>query len=835
VTAHSRGPERDDPAEPPREAGAVAGAGSAAERASGEDENTPLTAAEAIGALGERGAPGRDELAQALGVVSRMLGRFEAVPSLRIGSLSVFNDEVRLEEGDFNIGGGERTARRGRLGMSPLAPEVLKLHIGAFVEPPGYRKARRILEHEHLVVLAGPPHSGREACALALLAELADSARLHLIGSDLQSTESRWRGGATGGGYVASEVDPDDLAELDETWLRGAAKTLRDTGGYLVVVTGAACTVPGHPMAGLEFLAPELGLPDPMDVLHRRARAAVRVDRAAHLDAVLSGAAIADLLEEEQSPRFAARAAMALADAANSGGDLAGTVAALCDPTERVRAWFERTDAAHAESDQELSLAIAAAVLDGCSYLAVTDAATALYRRLHDAEYRIRYRRLLRSTQRWLQVQVPEGSARVHGDPMPETLEYRNPQVQPIVLAYAWTELDGLRHALIPWLRELARNADVDVRACVAASAGLLATLDFTYAAHNLILPWASSQVPALRACAALALAVPSRDPRYSDRVWALLEDWSLQRPSRQGNALACTAAEAVSGVVAEGSPLRALEILQNGVKRADWDCLTAVALGLLSLVETGYTSECLDALLDWSEDQDESPHVIRALAAFVVVARTPAALAPSRADEPKRETRSGLRVSGTRKPPGHTASASPVAHPEGAASGTASRSRLTMTGSDGAKRVLSASGSAPRFATSARAGGSGTHAESRTPAPHAPAPVSKVPAPHDEPWPALLTEADRHCAALRDLWARSLACKPLRPAALSALRAWLDNAERDKAAVDRVSGVFLGIRGLGGRHAARLEYHLEQWAEHPTEPSSAAAHIRTLISSDHR
>jgi len=762
-----------------------------------------LTPEEAIKSLIGAAPPGRDDLSQALGIIGRMIDRFGTRPSLRIGSVNVFNDEVLVEDGDFTIGGGgaDRIDGRSRPVVAALTAEVLQRHIGAYVPPPGYGQARRILEHEHLVVLSASAGTGREACALALLNEVADPARLHLIGPDPRAAEHVWRSGARGGGYVASEVDPAAVTGFGGAWLRDAAKTLTDAGGYLVLVTGPAAAG-GSVAAGSEFVVENLGRPDSMTVLRRRARTAARPGRASRLDGVLADAELAELLAEDKSPRFAARCAAALADAVNRGADPAEAVAALCDPAARVRAWFERMDGADPRSDQEIALAMATAVLDGCSYLTVTDAATALYDRLHRNVTKIRFRASLRSHQRWLDAHVPDCAASVHGDPTPEILRFRNPRVQATVLSYVWTELDGLRPALIAWLRDLADHADVDVRACAAASAGLLATLDFAYAVRHLLRPWATSSAQATRACAALALSVPIRDPRYAQRVWALLDEWANDHTGRNGNRLAWTAAEAVSSTSGDGPPEQALEVLHDVLERDDWDCLVAMSLGLLNLVETGHAARALVALLDWSEEQDESPKVVKALATFVTAARTPAAAQPPVivAEE--------IAVAGMTGVTGVTAAAK--ASPS---------SRLIATNLDGSKRVISAD----RVPSA--------------PVKHPVGAVARVPVKAGpssaEPWPFLLREADKHRADLRDLWARALACTAVRPVALAGLRSWLDLVDRDPAALGRVGATVQAVCGLGGKHRDRLLYHLEQWAEHPQEPSAAAKRVLALISPD--
>jgi len=144
-------------------------------------------------------------------------------------------------------------------------------------------------------------------------------------------------------------------------------------------------------------------------------------------------------------------------------------------------------------------------VLEDSSYLTVTDAAITLYRQLLPGEKGpppFRFRRSLGEQQQWIQTVVPEAPATPYGDPSPEQVRFRNPFMGTAVLRYAWTQVDGMRPAMTAWLLDLGDHPDVDVRARAAASAGLLATLDFSYVLHSFIYPWAVDPVPEVRACA---------------------------------------------------------------------------------------------------------------------------------------------------------------------------------------------------------------------------------------------------------------------------------------------------------------------------------------------
>ncbi|SFI90463.1 hypothetical protein [Amycolatopsis sacchari] len=94
----------------------------------------------------------------------------------------------------------------------------------------------------------------------------------------------------------------------------------------------------------------------------------------------------------------------------------------------------------------------------------------------------------------------------------------------------------------------------------------------------------------------------------------------------------------------------------------------------------------------------------------------------------------------------------------------------------------------------------------------------------HD--WPLLLRHADEHREALPELWGRALACEPVRPLALDALREWVRVADRDDEAFDVVLSLLGGIADRGESDYSRLCHALYDWATDRELPSDAAAEL---------
>jgi hypothetical protein len=430
----------------------------------------------------------------------------------------------------------------------------------------------------------------------------------------------------------------------------------------------------------------------------------------------------------------------------------------------------------------------------------------------------LRFRRALQDQQQWIELALPDEDASPWGDPSPEILRFRSPLLRTAVLQHAWTWLDGIRPALCDWLAELGAHPDIDIRARAAASAGLIATLDFSYSLHNFVYPWAVSRSPAARMCAALALAVPGSSPRYAPRVWAILRQWAANVPQGPGNRLPWTAAEAAGSALGRGRPDDALAVLREVLDRDEWDTVPALVLAVLNLAENGCLREVLGALLEWSSPKEKEKEVsapaIKALLAFVCTAQAEAPAPAGSASVAIRDEAARASGDGASVPSGTTAA--PV---------TAS-SRLSA--SRGASRLTGTAVATRRSADPEPPG----HVGGRSEAASAGTPLAprRGGAAEARAWPVLLAEAGENQQAIRDLWGRALSAKAVRPLALDTFHSWLELADRDGAALAPVSRVIVSVSRLGGKHPARLDYYLSQWSSDPREPLRSAQRVLAVI-----
>ncbi|NUK48750.1 hypothetical protein HRW14_00190 [Streptomyces lunaelactis] len=619
------------------------------QRPAGEEHDGPVSESDALRSLAQGAGRDEDERSESLraGAIADLIAqRLNADASgTRIGTLALFNDSVSFG-GGFHTDGRRTTGTRARGGTSVLAVDANELteHTDLFVQPEGYDDALDALREHRILVLTGAPGSGREATGVNLLAEAmalggTGDGGCHRLLAPAVILESGWTPPVKNGGYLAVLEDgPAGVREFTAAFgVRSAAGTrlrstaaadggvgqlaavaaaLRASDSHLVLVGGRdlarAAAGPGGDTVGRHELAPV----DPRTIVERRVLGLGGDPGArAELSALLESTGAVGALCEQPAARHAAD----LAKVIRAGGDVAAAVAALRDPSEQVRGWFDRF-----REPEALAFALASAVLEECSYLTVADAAVDLWPALTPPDeplYDLRFRDRLGHEQQWIRLDFGDGPAATG----PPRVRFRSPLLGQVILAYAWGTLDSHRRSVLAWLRRLLTHADVEVRARAAVSAGVIAWADHHYAVHRFLTSWASSTSWPLRQSAATALGVAGSRPESSEAVWQLLHEWARGGTSAGQRRLAGTAANAVGGLLGRDAPERAVAVLRDALDREDdWGTLPSVAWGGVHLVHQGQAGVLLNAYLDWSEPQDLSPMVVKSLSAFVFAVSQP-------------------------------------------------------------------------------------------------------------------------------------------------------------------------------------------------------------------
>ncbi|MFF5425678.1 MULTISPECIES: hypothetical protein [unclassified Streptomyces] len=626
-TAAPSGAASAEPAPPPAPADPPEAAPESERRGTGADQDGPVSSTDALRSLAGGGAtddPERSEAQRAGAIADLVAQRLSADASgTRIGTLALFNDTVSFGGGFHTDGGGRPRGRAatGEGSVLPLDAAELDDHTARFVRPPGYRSALGLLGERRLLVLTGPSGSGREATAVNLLAEAlalagADGGGIcHRLLDPADLLAPGWEPPVSSSGYVAHVGDGPDGARHFRALPRllpAVVAALRARGCHLVLTGGQDLAVAVRGDGGAAVAVHDLAPVDPMAVLERRVLGLGAAPEAyAELRARCASGGVTDTLRELPAARHAARLAAEIA----AGRDVAAAAAALRDPSDQVRAWFDRHR--HPEA---VAFALAAAVLQECGYLTVAEAAVKLRAALTEpspAPPDVRFRDRLGDEQQWIRLDGSAGG--------PPRVRFRNALVGQVVLLYAWTGLDGWREALLSWLRQLLGHHDLEVRARAAVAAGVLARADHHYAVHRYLTAWAAGESWPLRQAAATALGVAGGDADSTDAVWALLHDWARGGSSARERRLAGTAANTAGGLLGRTAPDRAVAVLRDALDRGDdWGTLPSVAWSGVHLVHQGQAGPLLAAYLDWSAPQDLSPMVMKSLSAFVFATTRP-------------------------------------------------------------------------------------------------------------------------------------------------------------------------------------------------------------------
>ena len=594
-----------------------------------EDRDGPVSESDALRSLASgvgHDAAERSEARQASAIADLIAARLNADASgTSIGTLALFNETVSFG-GGFNTRGahGTGSARHSGAVVALTGAELIE-YTELFVQPDGYDTALGDLCEQALLVLTGPPGSGRAATAVNLLSEAAalsgaEDSGCHRLLDPSALAEPGWEPPAKNCGYLAEVGEgPSEAREFGVRRLASVAAVLRAAGCRLVLTGGHDLALAATSMSGGEtFARHELAPPDPLVILERRVLGhAPEPDALVRLHAVLTTGNALSALREQPAARHAA----GLASVITAEGDLAAAVAALRDPSDQVRSWFQQHRAPEA-----VAFALAAAVLEESSYLTVAEAAVKLHSALSPPEPAppdLRFADRLSHEQQWIQLDSTASGPLGAGGP--PRVRFRGALLGQAVLVYAWSTLDGRRDAVLEWLRRLLGHRDLEVRARASVAAGVLAWADHHYAVHRFLTGWAGSTSWPQRQAAATALGVAGSRPESAEAVWELLDEWARGGSSAYQRRLAGTAANAVGGILGRTSPDRAVGVLRAALDRGDdWGTLPAVAWGGVHFVHQGQTAVLLDAYLDWSTPQDLSPMVVKTLSAFVFAVSQP-------------------------------------------------------------------------------------------------------------------------------------------------------------------------------------------------------------------
>ncbi|MBO1285165.1 hypothetical protein G6W47_29795 [Streptomyces sp. CAI-21] len=376
------------------------------------------------------------------------------------------------------------------------------------------------LRTERVLVLQGPPFTGRRTAALMLLSRAGATTVRSLLRDrspddlatrlDAEHTRVGGQSGppATPVGYVLCDLITDRHRPLREPHLLAVGDWLRRHNGYLVVTVG--------PTAALEDVRP---------MVWRPPRVAQVV--AAHLRALLTGPdaeaetarllaldAVTGFLSRDHQLREAAAFATALARVARGEAEEESLAEfSLGSLENQVREWFEEDEDALTLRDKAFLISLA--TLDGGPYALTAELSDRLYAALLHTQWgrgqpevpvfgtHIGKRlQLARAEQREARQSTEWGPVRQR------VASFRDDRTPPVLLREVWTGHPSARPAMTSWLSGLTDDGRPLVRTRAAATAAILAHADLPSAMALLIEEWAASSLYRHRLVAANALAI---------------------------------------------------------------------------------------------------------------------------------------------------------------------------------------------------------------------------------------------------------------------------------------------------------------------------------------
>ncbi|MFD3700534.1 hypothetical protein ACFWUZ_31150 [Streptomyces sp. NPDC058646] len=447
---------------------------------------------------------------------------------------------------DFGFGGGQVSGE--------FPAETLKRLAADFVsEGTAFASLLERLRHERVLVLTGPPFTGRRTAALMLLHHL-DATPVHAMDRGVTPSDLSRRFVSPGKarGHVLCDLEPSQDQPLREAHLLALRGQLRDQDAYLVITTGLSPYIEDTiRLAPWEPPAPRTTL---RTLLHSR------LDPT-DADELLALPAVADFLSHEHQIREVVRYVTVLVQA-DQAKIREYSLLAL---ERQVQEWFE--EAENRIHLREKAFLIALAAFDKGPYALTAELSDILYAALRstgDEKYQepipVFGTHIAKRLQTARARRYPEDEMTEWGPVMQVKAAFKDERVAPVLLREVWTGHPAARPALIKWLNGLASDGRPFVRTRAAATVAVLAFTDLPSAMALIVEPWAGAKESRrqLTAVSALTLAhrigapnIPriidgwSADGQDPKRCWVAVRALGLIGPERPAETLAALRAQA--------------------------------------------------------------------------------------------------------------------------------------------------------------------------------------------------------------------------------------------------------------------------------------------------
>ncbi|EFL32843.1 conserved hypothetical protein [Streptomyces viridochromogenes DSM 40736] len=482
-----------------------------------------------------------------------------ATPSEQVHHNSVnqyFYGELSASGAQFGIGtAASDNARRRAVGR--LDAGEADAILAPYVKPACFERAALALEQDGVVVLVGPPGTGKRSGAVALVDALADGSEYVVLspGRSLDDLASGRVAFEKGVGYVLLDRMSDDTSQTADFDWRRVRDTVREHDARLVVTTVHA--VDGGVVESVRHVSWEL--PDLTAVLRvrlvREGCARDTVERA--VTRMPDGCRIAEVA--------AAAERIARGAAPDEVWRDYGSSAA-----QPVRDWF-----AQDRTPQEWAEVTTLAFVNGAGYRDFETCQERLESWVRPAfaapvteeEQAAAARRAVNRRQSLSHNELVAVEQRKNGPLTRTALVFPHPQYRQWALEELWTRLstpywNGVRD----WLTELvAAQPGLGLQLSVAQGLALLTRPAFDEVADNYLHPWAGGAAgPAGQSTATLVLQCMCLDESLAATALGLARGWARSYDP----VLRSTAAAAFSGALGVRFPTDAVTILLKMIVR---------------------------------------------------------------------------------------------------------------------------------------------------------------------------------------------------------------------------------------------------------------------------
>ncbi|MFI6153352.1 hypothetical protein ACIBCA_11725 [Kitasatospora sp. NPDC051170] len=445
--------------------------------------------------------------------------------------------------------------------------EVPEEELGALAEVfrpgPAFQQALRQLREQRVLILTGRADTGRRSAALMLLHALG-AHRIRNLDPAVSPT-ALLTGAERAEGYLLADYTTPRTRPLGRADLDRLRETLAKQDGHLVITTTQA----NRDLPTVDWLPPDPGL-----VLTAHLRTLLD-DQAPVIARLIALEPVEEFLAKCPPVREVAEFAVRLADHSpeSDASELTGFGHGIVQ--ENVDRWF---------GDPELHLRdkaflISLAVFDHAPYTLAAESADKLFRRLEvirtagEPDGIPPFGSSVEDRMTLARARLTEDTEQTPWGPVPQRMaSFLDPRTSPTLLREVWTSHPSARPALTGWLHALATDSRALVRARVASTTALLASVDLSATMSGLLGPWSGAKDfrLCLQAANSLALAYHAG----TAAVPRILRGWAGDdNARRRWTAVRCYA------LLGPLLPAQALEAIALGAERlgaAELDQLAA-------------------------------------------------------------------------------------------------------------------------------------------------------------------------------------------------------------------------------------------------------------------